>query len=77
MKQTPAEFGLALICRGRMGFDAYPSLAEGISAEGSLSTNLQVAILASMSNHGSIIWRKTSCMIRSAEANPDIIPGLS
>jgi ribosomal protein S27AE len=31
MKQTPAEFGLALICRGRIGFDAYPSLAEGIS----------------------------------------------
>ena len=31
MKQTPGEFGLALICRGRLGFDTYPSLAEGIA----------------------------------------------
>jgi hypothetical protein len=31
MKQTPAQSGLALICRGQIGFDTYPSFAEGIA----------------------------------------------
>ena len=31
MKLTPAESGLALICRGQIGFNAYPSVADGIA----------------------------------------------